>query len=55
MLVEMCGIGSPYRLGNIVDDDSAVRISVVHRSKRLVPLLSSCIPYLKLDSGVFIQ
>ena len=55
MLAEVCGIGISYRLGDIVYDDSAVRISVVHRSKRLVPLLSSSVPYLKLDSGVFIQ
>ena len=55
MLVEVYSTGISYRLSNVVHDDSAVCISVVHRSKRLIPLLSGSIPYLKLDSGVFIQ
>lgn len=44
-----------YRLGNVVDDDGAVGVSIIHRSKRLVSLLSSRIPNLKLDSGVLIE
>lgn len=44
---------SAYSLCDIVDDNSAICISVVHRSKRLVSFLSCRIPYFKFDgSGV---
>jgi hypothetical protein len=44
-----------YSLCNIVDDDSAVCISVVHRGQRLVSFLTSCVPYFELDSCVLVQ
>lgn len=44
-----------YSLCNIVDDNSAVRISVVHRGQRFVSLLTSCVPYFELDGCVLIQ
>lgn len=44
----MVEIATSYRLSNIVDDDGAVGIAVVHRSERFVTLLTSCVPDLKL-------
>lgn len=40
--------GLLYSLCNIIDDNSAVGISVVHGGQRLVSFLSCSIPYLKL-------
>lgn len=40
---------------NIVYDNGAVGVSVVHGRKRLVPLLASRVPYLELDSCVLIE
>ena len=47
--------GPAYSLRNIIDDNSAVGISVVHWRKGLVSFLSSCIPYLKLDGCSIIE
>ena len=39
-----------YSLGDIVDDDCAVCVSVIHWCKRFVSLLACSIPYFELDS-----
>lgn len=44
-----------YSLCDIVDDDGAVRIPVVHRCQGLVPLLSGRIPDLEFDGRVLIE
>ena len=44
-----------HRLGNIVYDDGAICISVVHWRKRFVPLLTSSVPYFKLHRRIFIK
>lgn len=44
-----------YGLCDVVDDDGAVRIPVVHGRQGLVPLLPSRIPNLKFDGRVFIE
>lgn len=44
-----------YSLCDVINDHGAVGISVVHRSKRLVSLLASGIPYLELHGGVLIE
>lgn len=46
---------SAYSLCDVVDNNSAICISVVHRSKRLVSFLSCCIPYFKFDGGGVIE
>jgi hypothetical protein len=42
-------------LGDVVDNNSAVGVSVVHGSQRLVALLTGRIPDLELDSGVLVE
>lgn len=42
-------------MSNIVYNDGAVCVSVVHGSKRLVAFLTSGIPDLKLDGGALIK
>jgi hypothetical protein len=42
-------------LCDVVDDDGAVCVSVVHGGEGLVALLACGIPDLKLDGGVFIE
>lgn len=44
-----------YGLGNIINDDGAVSISVVHGCQRLVSLLASGVPYLEFDCGVLVE
>lgn len=44
-----------YWLGHIVYDDSTVGIAVVHGGERLVALLASGVPDLKLDDRVGIE
>lgn len=44
-----------YSLSNVVDDDGAVGVAVVHGGKRLVALLACSIPNLKLDGGGVIE
>lgn len=44
-----------YRLGNIVDNNRAVCIPVVHRRQRLISFLACSIPDLKLHCCIFIQ
>lgn len=44
-----------YSLCDIVDNDGAVGVSVIHGCQRLVSLLTSGIPYLKFDCGVLVQ
>lgn len=41
--------GETYRLSNVIDDNSAVCIAIVHGSQRLVSLLASRVPNLKFD------
>jgi hypothetical protein len=48
-------VNSTYRLRNIVYNNSAVGVSIVHGSERFVSLLASRIPDLKLDSCVLVQ
>jgi hypothetical protein len=45
----------PYSLGDVVDDYSAVGVSVVHWCKRFVSLLTSSIPNFKLDGCVLVE
>ena len=40
---------------NIVHDNGAVGIPVVHRRERFVALLAGRIPYLKFDRGMVVQ
>lgn len=47
--------GHAYCLCDVVNDDGAMGVSVVHGRQRLVPFLTSGVPYLKLDRGVFVQ
>lgn len=42
-------------MSDVVDDDGAVCIAVVHGRQRLVPLLSGRIPNLKLDCGCVVE
>lgn len=42
-------------MSDVVDDYRAVGVTVVHGCKRLVALLPSRIPDLKLDGGVLIE
>lgn len=44
-----------HGLRDIVDDDGAVGITVVHGGEGLVSLLSGGIPDLELDGGVLIE
>lgn len=44
-----------YSLSDVVDNDSTVRIPVVHWSQGLVSFLASGIPYLELDRCAFVQ
>lgn len=51
------GVGwiTTYSLCDIVDDHGAVRIPVVHRRQRLVPLLPSRVPDFKFDCCVLVE
>ena len=42
-------------MGDVINDDGAVGVPIIHGRQRLVPLLSRRIPYLKLHSGVFVE
>ena len=44
-----------YSLCDIVDDNCAVCVSVIHWCKRLVPLLACSIPYFELDSRSIVK
>lgn len=44
-----------YSLCNIVDHNSTVCVSVVHRCERLVSLLPGSIPYLELYGGIIVE
>ena len=44
-----------YGLCDIVDDNSTVRVAIVHGCERFVPLLTSRVPYLELDGRSFIE
>jgi hypothetical protein len=46
---------STYSLCNVVDYDSTVGISVVHGRERLIALLTSRVPDLKLDRRVLVE
>jgi hypothetical protein len=47
--------GETDSLSDIVDDDGAVGVSVVHGSQRFISLLTGGVPYLELDGRVLIQ
>ena len=47
--------GWAYGLCDVVDDDSAVCVPVVHGRQRLVALLACGIPYLELDCCVLVE
>jgi hypothetical protein len=47
--------GETDSLGDIVDDNGAVGISVVHGSQRFISLLTGGVPYLELDGCALIQ
>lgn len=40
---------------DVVDDDCAVCVPIVHGRQGLVALLSSCVPDLKLDGGILVE
>jgi hypothetical protein len=42
-------------LGDVIDNDGTVGISIVHRSQRLIALLAGSIPDFKLDCGTLIE
>ena len=44
-----------HGLGDVVDDDGAVGVAVVHGGQRLVPLLPRRVPYLELDGGGVVE
>lgn len=44
-----------YGLSDIIDNDGTVRIAIIHRSQRLISLLTSRIPNLELHSCAFVQ
>ena len=39
----------------VIDDNSTIRIAVVHRGEGLVPLLTGGIPYFKFDGGGVVE
>lgn len=47
--------GWAYGLCDVVDDDGAVCVAVVHGRQRLVALLAGGIPYLELDCCVLVE
>lgn len=47
--------GQSYRLCDVVYNYCAVRIPVIHGCERFISLLSSSIPYLKLDCCLLVQ
>jgi hypothetical protein len=52
----VCGVSArPYRLSDVVDHYSAVRIAIVHGREGLVSLLPCGIPDLELDRRVVIE
>lgn len=44
-----------YSLSDIINDNGAVGIAIVHGGQRLVPLLAGRIPNLEFDGRVFIE
>ena len=44
-----------YGLRDVVDDDGAVGIAVIHGRERLVALLACCVPNLELDCRVLVE
>lgn len=44
-----------YGLSDIVDNDGAVGVAVIHGGQRLVSLLASGVPYFELDGRVFVE
>ena len=44
-----------YSLSDIVHNDRAVGVPVIHGGQRLVSLLAGCIPYLELNRRAFVQ
>ena len=44
-----------YGLCNVVDDDSAVGVSVIHGCKGFVAFLAGSIPYFEFDGGSVVE
>lgn len=44
-----------YSLGDVIDHNGTVGVSIVHRSQRLISLLASSIPDFKLDRGALVE
>jgi len=44
-----------YSLGDVIDHNSTVGVSIVHRSQRLISFLTSSIPYFELDRGALVE
>lgn len=44
-----------YGLRDIIDNDGAVGITIIHGGQRFVSLLTGGIPYFELDCRVFIE
>lgn len=42
-------------MGDIIYNNGAVGISIVHRGKRLVSFLACCVPYLELDCSIIVE
>lgn len=49
------GCWDTHGLSDVVNNDGAVGIAVVHGSQRLVAFLACGIPYLKLDGSVVVE
>lgn len=49
------GVKKTHRLSDIVDNNGAVCISVVHGRERLVSLLAGGIPYLEFNGCIFVK
>ena len=47
--------GETYRLRYIIDDNSTIRIAIVHRGEGFVPLLPRGIPYFEFDRGGVVE
>ena len=48
-------VSCAYGLGDIIDNNGAVGITIIHGGQRLISLLPGGIPYLKFDCRTFIE
>jgi hypothetical protein len=44
-----------YSLGDVIDHNSTVGVSIVHRSQGLISFLASSIPNFEFDGGALIE